>query len=230
MSNSERNELERDGRDFRGEIRNVGSKKEAQMHSSGRRLLAIALALPILFGLLPNAHGQLATQWQTNPNAPIQPGVWFSLWNVSTQKYVSYGKRTWGINLVWQAKNERPLNFTIARSSGSSEPLRYGELIALREKTGGYLAYKQRDYGINLGWSSQPAYEWEVQGGPTGNIVMPGRLGDYPGYISDTLFALYNRSSRSFLVYGERKYGINLTWMTNTYKANGYSVRDHRSH
>jgi hypothetical protein len=133
---------------------------------------------------------------------------------------------------VWQGKNKAPSNFTIARPSVSSEPLRYGESIALREKTGGYLVYRERGQGINLGWSSQPAYEWEVQGGATGNIVMPGKLGDYPGYISDTLFGLYNRSSRSFLVYGERSYGINLTWMKNTWITNvpNARVRDHRSH
>jgi hypothetical protein len=174
-------------------------------------------------GLPSSAHGQIGeTQWQTNPNAPIQPGVWFSLWNVSAGKYVNYGKRTWGINLVWQAKNEPPLNFTIARSSGSNEPLRYGELIALRERKGGYLKYKQREYGITLGWSSSAVFEWEVQGGPPGDVVNPRKLGDYPSYISDTLFALYNRSSRSFIVYGERTFGINLTWMK--------TVRDHRSH
>jgi len=152
-------------------------------------------------------------QWQTNPNAPILPGRWFSLWNVESSHYVAYGKREYGINLKWYERGDRlQPNFMIERRSGSRDPLTYGEVVALKEKRGGYVFYEKREYGINLRWSSKPVYEWQIRGGRTGEVVEAQKLGDSPAYISDTLVSLFNRKIRAYVVYGKRKYGINLVW------------------
>lgn len=152
-------------------------------------------------------------EWQTNPNAPILPGKWFSLWNVESGKYVAYGKREYGINLKWYKRSDRPKrSFMIERRSDSKGAIKYGETVALKEKRGGYVFYKKREYGINLRWSSEPVYEWEVRGGRTGQVVEGQKLGDSPAYITDTLVSLYNKRARAYVVYGKRKYGINLAW------------------
>jgi hypothetical protein len=150
-------------------------------------------------------------QWQTTPNAPIYDGRPFLLWNVDAQEFVAYRKRKYGINLNWFGNKDRPKpNFSIERRRASRRPLEYGEDFALREARGGYIRYKKREYGINLGWSKTPVYEWCFTGG-RGDIG-PVKLEDDPGYIFDTLAGLYNTRAKDDVVYGKRKYGINLVW------------------
>jgi hypothetical protein len=128
-----------------------------------------------------------------------------------------YGRREYGINLVWAKRKQQrdygaPANFTLSRASGASDPIKYGEVVALREQTGGYIYYKQRKYGINLDFSSRPVYEWEVRGGASGTPVVGRNQGDAPGNISDVVISLYNRTVNCYVVYGKREYGINFVW------------------
>ena len=155
--------------------------------------------------------------WQILPSAPLVPGQSFSLYTSPPGEFVVYGRRDYGINLVWAKRKEQrdygaPANFTVSRASGTSESINYGEAIALREQRGGYIHYKKRDYGINLEFSGQPVYEWEVRGGRTGTPVVQRKEGDSPSNISDVVISLYNRRINCYVVYAERKYGINLVW------------------
>ena len=152
--------------------------------------------------------------WQILPSAPLVPGRSFSLYTAPPAQFVIYGRREYGINLTWRPHNSgAPANFTLSRPSGTSEPIKYGETVALKEQRGGYIHYKQREYGINLEFSPrQPVYEWEVRGGRPGTPVIEGKWGDSGSYISDVIISLYNRRINCYVVYGEREYGINLVW------------------
>ncbi len=148
--------------------------------------------------------------WQVLPSKTLEPEKSFSLYTTPPTQYVVYGRRKYGINLVWT--KSQPNNFTLTRASGATGPITYGEVLALKEITGGYIYYKSRKYGINLEFSSTPVYEWEVRGGKNGKPVAPRNLGDSAAYISDVLISLYNRRNQCYVGYGEREYPINLVW------------------
>lgn len=155
--------------------------------------------------------------WQILPGTQIVPGRSFSLYTFPPGQFVVYGRREYGINLNW-AKPRRPpasrapANFTLSRASGTSEPIKFGEPVALREQTGGFIYYKPREYGINLDFSRQPLYEWEVRGGTPGTPVIARNQGDSGSNISDVVISLYNRKINCYVAYGDREYGINLVW------------------
>jgi hypothetical protein len=155
--------------------------------------------------------------WQILPGKPLVPEQSFSLYTSPPGQFVVYGRREYGINLDWAKRKQQrdygaPANFTLSRASGTSEPIKYGEAVALREQTGGYIYYKPRKYGINLEFSGQPVYEWEVRGGRTGTPVTGRNQGDSIDNISDVAISLYNRTINCYVVYGKREYGINLVW------------------
>jgi hypothetical protein len=97
-----------------------------------------------------------------------------------------------------------PLDWHIMRNGPSGQQVRSGLGIRLVNVTNDdVLAYGERDYGINLVWSSSPVFEWEVFGGTHGAPVVAG-----PTYYH----GLRNSAVQRAMVYGERKYGINLVW------------------
>jgi hypothetical protein len=126
----------------------------------------------------------------------------YVLKNITLGKYVGYGRREYGVNLIWDAPlpiDDGNIRF---ESSGGSGPLRLGQPIAVYVKDGGYLYYKEREYGINLEYSkTTPIYQWEFQGTESSG---PVKL--------RTNIALYNSRSRDYVVYCRRDYGINLRW------------------
>jgi hypothetical protein len=119
---------------------------------------------------------------------------------VTNDDVLAYGERDYGINLVWQNPASQE-NIRFYKSGGGT--IRYGDRVALYVEGGGYVKYGERDYGINLVWSSSPVYEWEVFGGTHGAPVVAG-----PTYYH----GLRNTAIQRAMVYGERKYGINLVW------------------
>jgi tetratricopeptide (TPR) repeat protein len=135
-------------------------------------------------------------------NEDLKSGFCFPLKNTFIQKWMGYGEREYGINLVWYDPSEGH-DFFFKKSGGDEhEVIRYGDLVAIKPcRGGGWITYKEREYGINLGWSDTPEYEWEIKGGPIGQVV---RTGDK--------FDLYNQVRKDRMIYCERSYGINLKW------------------
>jgi hypothetical protein len=161
---------------------------------------------------LPQAEPAGTRIWQVLPSKPLLAKQSFSLYTSPPAQFVTYGRREYGINLVWIRSKPQTDNFTLSRASGAGGQINYGDVVALKEKTGGYIYYKSRKYGINLEFSAQPVYEWEVRGGRTGTPVVQGKWGDSPNNISDVMISLYNRTINCYVVYGTREYGINLVW------------------
>lgn len=149
--------------------------------------------------------------WQVLPGRSLVAGQSFSLYTSPPARYVVYGRREDGINLDW-AKSKPLDNFTLSRASGAGGQINYGDVVALNEKTGGYIYYKNQKYGINLEFSSEPVYEWEVRGGTIGTPVAPRNWGDSSDNISDVKISLYNRRVKCYVGYGHRDNGINLVW------------------
>ncbi len=127
----------------------------------------------------------------------------FTLYNVTDKEGLKYGSRFAGINLKWD-KNTSLNNVRFDKKTGSGD-VKYGEVIGINIKGGGFLRYEKRSVGINLGWSSSnsPVYEWIVVGGTEGTSV---KFGD--------AFALYNERAKDVLIYGSRPGPvINLIWL-----------------
>jgi hypothetical protein len=165
-------------------------------------LAAAALTLAAASDSLAAAPGAQAARfndWRIYSNGPsgdrVTPGSGYWLLNRTVNRRIKYGSRTFGINLKWAAPGP---NIHLKRKSGSGT-LRYDEPVAIWVAGGGYLRYARRFYGINLGWSATPKYEWRFSN-RTG-VVNTGES-----------LSIYNRVADAVLVYGERSVGINLIW------------------
>jgi hypothetical protein len=141
---------------------------------------------------------------------PLRSGHRISLLNRTAYKYLVYDERILAINLAWgfhcQFCPGTPKNFEIVKRRDSNATLLFGEDFALKERTGGYLRYGYRTFGVNLDWSSIPVYEWRFTGEreQSGEPVLAGAM-----------VHLYSRSALSagaYLRYGSAVWGINLDW------------------
>jgi hypothetical protein len=82
---------------------------------------------------------------------------------------------------------------------------RYSTPVALKIAAHEYLRYEKRDWGINLGWSDAPVFEWQFR--------RPGHLGPIDPRLP---VGLWNSTADDFVVYAERDWGINLRWLKDT--------------
>ena len=147
----------------------------------------------------------VARQWaivSISDNAPVKPNTVYGIKNLVVQRSFIYGERDRGINLNWAKENQS--NIIIKRKSASTEPIKFGELVAIQVKDSPqkwYLKYKVRTRTVNLGWSTTPVYEWKFIGGKDDEVVTTSRgLG------------IYSIVEKDNLVYCKRNWGINLKW------------------
>src|SRR5215212_6519818 len=113
-------------------------------------------------------------------------------------KTLRYQEREYGINLGWgnEATGD---NIRFRKVDGSTTPIMYGEVIALRVNNGKWVKYGHREYGINLVWSDDPVYEWKFIGPTPGAVISMNEV-----------VGLYNTALNDTVQYAEREYGINL--------------------
>lgn len=149
----------------------------------------------------------LCINWQVKANAPnitkIIPNDsthTYDLFNLKILEAIRYGERTWGVNLVWTDPASSD-NLRFRRESGSQDPLKFEEPIAINVRNGKWLKYYVRDRGVNIGWSDTPIYEWKIQGGNAGAEIPVNEA-----------VALYNSVENDTLMYEPRLWGINLKW------------------
>lgn len=141
------------------------------------------------------------TDWKIlGKGAEVKAGSTYTLSNNSTHESIRYGKRTWGINLVWN-KSTALNNIRFEVKGGGKGVLKYGDKVAIHVLNGGYLKYQHRDVGINLAWSTPPVYEWVILGGKKGTPVKTGAL-----------LSLFNERENDFMIWAQRPAGINLRW------------------
>lgn len=147
---------------------------------------------------------------QNNSVTPVIPAGTHTLdlVNTTVHEAIVYGERRYGINLVWGDPGKSD-NIRFQRASASKGPLKFGELIAINVRRGGFLVYQKRDFGIRLVWRDEPSFEWKIAGGKEGETVNTGKV-----------VALFNTVEKDFLFYDPREYGINLKWLKDKGKFN----------
>ncbi|MFH2010803.1 MAG: hypothetical protein ABI333_29650, partial [bacterium] len=100
-------------------------------------------------------------QWELRPQDErqwVEPGCRLALWNRAASDSLVYARRSRGINLRWHRDSRvgDPAEWTL----GGALPR-----ITLRSTPGGgHLAHRERGYGIDLGWSDDPAERMTVEG------------------------------------------------------------------
>ena len=165
-----------------------------------RNGLKFGVSLALVTGAVISQAGIL--DWILNGTTGyITSGRALRLYNITDKENLKYGSRTWGINLVWEKSNNL-LNVQIIHNGPAGTPIIAGEPVAIYIKGGGYLKHEKRTVGINLGWSSRPAYEWKISGmaGPDVRIK-----GGEP-------ICLLNTVAQDCVIYDTRRAGINLVW------------------
>jgi hypothetical protein len=125
----------------------------------------------------------------------------YDLVNMKVAERLAYGERRWGINLVWDDPGGEG-NMRFQRPSGTKEPLKNDEAVAIHVRGGGFLKYESRTFGINLGWSQTPVFEWQIRGA-SGDVKIPQPV------------QLFNTRENDYMIYGERPLGINLRWVNS---------------
>ena len=131
----------------------------------------------------------------------------YNLKNVRTKKFLQWERQALGINLGWTdnaapATAKKVARWFLARSGTSQTPVKYGELIALGYgKDPSFVRYEDRAVGINLGWSSSPAFEWKLLGDNGGRSVS-----------SQDWLAIYNEKAGECLLYFDRSIGGDVGW------------------
>jgi hypothetical protein len=156
-----------------------------------------------------------AVQWRWIPQTGSETDLLLArkrgtLLSDSAWAYLHYYSRWWGVSLGWDDDYDW-YDFEIERAPGSSlAPIVDGEQVAIKVDGGGYLQYEQRNWGINLGFSSTPKYQWRLR-------RLPGASGDREGYqMTGTNFAIRNDVANDYLVYGDRSNGVHLKWYSDT--------------
>jgi hypothetical protein len=102
----------------------------------------------------------------------------YSLKCTTNDQYFSWGKQTFGINLVFMTE-ETDKKIHLVLPDGQDREILTGEPVALGLGGGdSFLRYGERSVGINLEWNSDPSYEWRLfdASGEKGKPVPTGAL------------------------------------------------------
>jgi hypothetical protein len=140
---------------------------------------------------------------QTVPRADKQ---WFglSLTNDGTGDLRSQPKgrslkwdtERFGVDLVW---DEHPALWKIEAQGGPH--VMQGQAVALRVWGGGWLAYGNETWGVDLVLSSTPVYQWYVLTDTPGRPIEPSGA-----------FALWNSAANGYLISRAQTWGVDLDW------------------
>lgn len=178
----------------------------------------LAVAIPNFAFGQPVPAEELSKEWNVGgsgtcnsdqTHCTLNAGSPISFWNNHIDRYVQYGSREYGVNLVWAERGPSPVRAVrLLRASGTLDPIVYGESLALYVEGGKFLKYAEREYGINLVWSDTPVFEWKLDGGTPGRPVN-----------SKNDVGLVNTKIGQHVVYCEREYGINLRWAKDCRRA-----------
>jgi hypothetical protein len=144
--------------------------------------------------------------WESN--GPVISGANISLKNLYYQKFIKYGEQQFGVNLRFIHLDPGD-NIQISVQGGGPD-IFYGDQVAIYIKGDSFLHYRNRSWGVNLGWSDTPVYQWRITGGISGIPVRP-----------NTPFGLFNERENDYLVGCWRPYGVNLAWSRDASDVSG---------
>lgn len=144
------------------------------------------------------------------PNFVEKSSNTYNLKNSRVRKFLQWENQSVGINIGWTNDAEPSTAAKVSRwfmtkETSQNTPVHYGDKIAMGYGIApSYIKYGQRTWGINMVWSTAPAYEWEILGGPRGQEV---RSGDW--------VAIYNTRNKQPLIHFNQTVGGDIGWPTS---------------
>ena len=156
-------------------------------------------------GLLASAQSNLF-QWKViDPYMlDIKTNNKYGISNNVAKSFLAYYHRNTGISLAF-AHNQTADNITFETEGKKNQSLKYEETFAIHVKGGGYLHYSEREFGINLSYSTNPIYQWKFRNmslGPQQSKIVSSH---------DSL-VLFNTKNSGYLIYDKRDFGPQLNW------------------
>jgi hypothetical protein len=142
-----------------------------------------------------------STSVLNSPDTPV------GLKNRYYNRYVKYGQQQFGVNLRLTPIHPGD-NVLLVHSSNLT--VLFGDLVAIHIAGDSWLRYSRRTWGVNLGWSNEPKYEWRITGGSYGAPVNTGQK-----------IGLFNTVENDHLVGSWRAYGVNLAWAADVKEVSG---------
>ena len=145
-------------------------------------------------------------QWQFNQKtteSTVKIGSNYNLFNTGLNKSLIYQKHKKGINLGWEGGRNAPLNIVLHYPT-DKDTVRGCMEVAIFIEDGAYLVYQEREYGITLGWSKTPVYEWKITTEDKACNALK----------TSQKCSLFNLKAQKYLVYQERADGfVALDWL-----------------
>ena len=135
----------------------------------------------------------------------------YNLKGLENRKFLQYEKQGWayGINIGWTDNASADTataksKWFFSRQSNSKAAIVYGEPLAMAwgNSKNSFIMYGHRTIGINLDWTSKPAYEWAILGGTPGQPVRRG--------VDHVI--LYNLKNKQPLIRFNRTKGGDIGW------------------
>jgi hypothetical protein len=177
-----------------------------------RLFAAWAVVAVGLAGLIPSGgvradHAKSTWDWKVlGAGTEVKAGTKYTLFNITEKEAVRYGKRTWGIDLVWDMKTTLNNISFVTKDGKAGTTLKCGDVVAIKvEGSAGYLHYQKRSFGINLEYSKTPVYEF---------VVLCKNNKGTPIKVNEPI-GIYNQVEKDFIIYAERPVGINLRWWSD---------------
>jgi hypothetical protein len=132
----------------------------------------------------------------------------YHLFCITNGKYLTYEKVSYGINLNFKDRGDNKTHFRLP--DGQEREILSGEHVAVG--IGGspsFLRYKAREWGINLDWSKEPVYEWQI----LTKDAEPGK--PIPENTPVALLNVRVQPRADFLVNFNRTVGSDIGWTTS---------------
>ena len=140
---------------------------------------------------------------QKTTESTVKIGSNYNLFNTGLNKSLIYQKHKKGINLGWEGGRNAPLNIVLHYPT-DKDTVRGCMEVAIFIEDGAYLVYQEREYGITLGWSKTPVYEWKITTEDKACNALK----------TSQKCSLFNLKAQKYLVYQERADGfVALDWL-----------------
>lgn len=167
----------------------------------------------LVWSLTSSISAQASWRLLSSSNGQIQSHTPYHLQSIKGGSHLCYKNRKpdIGIKLSWGTAEPAAL-FQIVKAGGG--PINCGDRVGLFNDTGGYIKYANQKYGINLKYSQEPIYEWEIrsEGNVKGSPIMP-----------NTPIGLYNVQANDFIRICTRSTPtVDLAWVKDC--PNGYRL------
>lgn len=165
--------------------------------------ILVGTMLICLLSLGTQAQGRWIIKTADGASSKVVSGAKYYLRLDDNEYYLKYKYKKTGISLGWEKMDSPNITFT---KQGGGE-IKCGDRVAIKIENARYLVYGKQTWGINLNWSDNAVYEWEIRSkdNKKGTSIS-----------TNEIVGLYNSRNTGFVVYCDKKAMpvVNLGWFS----------------